>query len=159
MYQKRCIHTRIQFAAPAGPTQPFFFVKPLTALSYPLILPNFAPFKDAMMEMVMEMSGSMGIVDKILNYTNNPTGLLGLGKDILDATEQIGDAWTGFRASLTKGQQQEMDKKGFSFMDKKQLAMFYGKDGINTILLIVFETRAGTLAEAGQIVNTDGSMD
>lgn len=77
----------------------------------------------------MEMSGSMGIVNKVLENLDNPKGLLGLGEDILKATESIGDAWTGFQSSLSKYQKHEMNSKGYSFMDKQQLEMFYGKDG------------------------------
>uniref|UniRef100_A0A914VA80 Cytosolic fatty-acid binding proteins domain-containing protein n=1 Tax=Plectus sambesii TaxID=2011161 RepID=A0A914VA80_9BILA len=85
--------------------------------------------QDKMMEMVMEMSGSMGIVNKILDNVDNPKNLLGLGQDILDATERIGDAWTGFQSSLSKEQHHEINHKGYSFMDKQQLETFYGKDG------------------------------
>uniref|UniRef100_A0A914VWI7 Queuosine 5'-phosphate N-glycosylase/hydrolase n=1 Tax=Plectus sambesii TaxID=2011161 RepID=A0A914VWI7_9BILA len=82
-----------------------------------------------MMEMVMEMSGSMGILNNILDNIDNPKGLLGLSQDILDATERIGEAWTGFHSSLSKKQHLDMDIKGYSFMDKQQLEALYGKDG------------------------------
>lgn len=62
----------------------------------------------------------------------------GMGKEILDITNVIGDAFKGLQQILTKKQKKEMTNKKYTYMNKDQLNHLYGENGTLSVFLFKF---------------------
>uniref|UniRef100_A0A914WFK8 MARVEL domain-containing protein n=1 Tax=Plectus sambesii TaxID=2011161 RepID=A0A914WFK8_9BILA len=85
--------------------------------------------KDAFLEFVMEVTGARDIVDKIFENLESAQGLGGLRQDILDANDQLVGVWKQFQSSYSDRQKDDIDTKGYAFLDSDQLDIFYGQEG------------------------------
>ena len=61
-----------------------------------------------------------------------------MGKEILDITNVIGDAFKGLQQTLTKKQKKEMTNKKYTYMNKDQLNHLYGENGTLSVFLFKF---------------------
>uniref|UniRef100_A0A914WK65 Uncharacterized protein n=1 Tax=Plectus sambesii TaxID=2011161 RepID=A0A914WK65_9BILA len=86
--------------------------------------------QDTMMELAMELSGARAIIDKLFDNVDNPKDAVGLSSDILSAVGLMSDTWTQFGSSFDDRQKDQLGTKGYAFMDRKQIEMFYGRDGL-----------------------------
>lgn len=77
----------------------------------------------------MELTGARDIVDKIFENLDSPEGLGGLRQDILDANDRLVGLWKQFQSSYSDRQKDDIDTKGYAFLDRRQLDLFYGQDG------------------------------
>lgn len=62
----------------------------------------------------------------------------GMGNEILDITNVIGDAFKGLQQTLTKKQKKEMTNKKYTYMNKDQLNHLYGENGTLSVFLFKF---------------------
>ncbi|CAB3410069.1 unnamed protein product [Caenorhabditis bovis] len=103
-----------------------------SVLPLPTVLENaglHGKDRDSVLELVMDVSGVNTVVDDALNLVQ---GLRkqGLDKDMFDISSLLDGAYETIKRIMTKPQNLDMMNKKFSFMNKKQLELLYGENGI-----------------------------
>lgn len=76
----------------------------------------------------LRVIGVNEVVDDALNIVKNLKAS-GIGKEILDITNAIGDAFKGLEQTFTRKQRKEMTNKKYTYMNKEQLNHLYGENG------------------------------
>ncbi|KAK6061371.1 hypothetical protein COOONC_00960 [Cooperia oncophora] len=80
------------------------------------------------LEMVMEVSGAREAVDnamKILHHLNS----FELGEKFLAVSERVGESFERLRNSMSARQKDELNKRGFTFMEKAQMRKLHDEQG------------------------------
>jgi hypothetical protein len=84
--------------------------------------------QEAMLDLIMEASGARTLVDDAMVILKSAKDL-GLDEEILGVTRQIREAFDMLMSSITKRQKNEMDERKYTFIDRKQAEIFFGKNG------------------------------
>lgn len=76
------------------------------------------------LEMVMEISGARETVDNAMKVLHHLSSF-GLGEELLSVTENIGKVFEGLRSSLSSSQNNELESRGYTFMEQHQMQKLY----------------------------------
>ncbi|CAJ0570046.1 unnamed protein product, partial [Mesorhabditis spiculigera] len=85
--------------------------------------------RDAMLEVVMEVSGARGMVDTAMK-TMKSMHMFGLDEEFRDVTDKIQDIFKALTGSFTGRQKKEMKRRGYTFAHPEQLEKFHEAQGI-----------------------------
>ena len=86
--------------------------------------------RESIMDLIMTVSGSTKTVESALEMLNG-LNFIGIEKPVMTATEKISTVFEKLDDSLTEKQKNEMDRKGFTFMNKYQMEKVYRDESIN----------------------------
>uniref|UniRef100_A0A0K0DMR1 T2SSF domain-containing protein n=1 Tax=Angiostrongylus cantonensis TaxID=6313 RepID=A0A0K0DMR1_ANGCA len=86
--------------------------------------------REDIIQMVMEVTGVQESVDEALTVLQNLNSF-GLGSELLNVTEKIGESFEQLRDSLSNVQKKEMERKGFTFMEPEQMRKLHKEQGLN----------------------------
>ncbi|KAI6232743.1 hypothetical protein M3Y99_00998800 [Aphelenchoides fujianensis] len=79
---------------------------------------------DAVMATIMDVSGARDTVEDAL-HTLNDLNFFGIEGEIMSVTENMAKIYDQLEGSMKKQQNRDLDKKGFTFLDKGQLNKIY----------------------------------
>ncbi|CAJ0603849.1 unnamed protein product [Cylicocyclus nassatus] len=85
--------------------------------------------RDAILELVMDVTGVNDVVEKSMDLLDN-IKTLNLGKDLAVITKVLDDAFVNIKNNLRAQQRQELASRQFTFLDKPQLDKLYGREGL-----------------------------
>ncbi|TKR71677.1 hypothetical protein L596_019236 [Steinernema carpocapsae] len=85
--------------------------------------------RDAVIEMMMEVSGARDTVDTALDILKK-MNFLGMEGELFEVTNRLTSAFKGLQSTFDKKQNKELDRRGFTFMDKDQIHKLYNDHGI-----------------------------
>uniref|UniRef100_A0AC34REY2 Uncharacterized protein n=1 Tax=Panagrolaimus sp. JU765 TaxID=591449 RepID=A0AC34REY2_9BILA len=86
--------------------------------------------RESIVDLIMSLSKTTKVVEETLDFLNN-MNFVGVEKPIMTATEKIAKSFDGISESLTAQQRLEMDRKGFTFMEKHQMQQLYRDESFN----------------------------
>lgn len=81
--------------------------------------------RDALMEMVMEVSGTRMVVDKTFSGLDGLATWQDIAMSLIDADKRMNSTLTKLFSSFTNRQHDDMHSKGFSFAEPQQLEELY----------------------------------
>lgn len=86
--------------------------------------------RESIMDLIMTVSGTTKTIESALRILDN-LNFVGIEKPVMTATEKISTVFEALDNSLTEDQRKEMDRKGFTFMNKRQMEKVYRDENIN----------------------------
>uniref|UniRef100_A0A914V6X3 Uncharacterized protein n=1 Tax=Plectus sambesii TaxID=2011161 RepID=A0A914V6X3_9BILA len=93
------------------------------------------PAKDqeALLEMMLEVSGASKTINKIFNAVNQsktPSESVDLSQQVEEAVERIESVWADVYRSFSFQQHSDFEKDGYTFLRRDQLERLYGSNGL-----------------------------
>ncbi|WKX95764.1 hypothetical protein Q1695_012316 [Nippostrongylus brasiliensis] len=85
--------------------------------------------RDEMLEMVMEITGARQIIDDAMKTLSN-TELFGMQGELKEVTERMTKIFTSLKKSFSRPQRKEMKRRGFTFLNTKQLKQLHKQEGL-----------------------------
>ncbi|VDL82303.1 unnamed protein product [Nippostrongylus brasiliensis] len=85
--------------------------------------------RDEMLEMVMEITGARQIIDDAMKTLSN-TELFGMQGELKEVTERMTKIFTSLKKSFNRPQRKEMKRRGFTFLNTKQLKQLHKQEGL-----------------------------
>uniref|UniRef100_A0A914W4E0 Uncharacterized protein n=1 Tax=Plectus sambesii TaxID=2011161 RepID=A0A914W4E0_9BILA len=85
--------------------------------------------QEALLEMVLEVSGARRTIDEIFQAVNNEQST-GMSSQISNATRWIEQVWAQVRKSFSWRQHRDLLDNGFAFLRRDQLERLFGENGL-----------------------------
>ncbi|KAK6738679.1 hypothetical protein RB195_020659 [Necator americanus] len=85
--------------------------------------------RENVLEMIIEVSGARETVDNAMKVLNHLSSL-GIGEELLSASEKIGESFEALRASFNNVQKKDLDQRGFTFMEVEQMRKLHKSQGL-----------------------------